>query len=229
MIDGCPTAITAPSFFLECFQSPEDYYYNKNSVDPIRLLRLGAFFMTTLIPGFYVALYTHHFTLIPPPFMYKIAQERAIVPFPTVVEVIIIMLFYELFRETARRLPQNIGQPLSITAGLILGNAATAAGLTSEATIVVTGVYAISSFINPKLQATTPIWSIMCVILSTLFGLHGFYVFLILIIAHLGSLNSCGYEYLYPFGTSTRYSFKNRDYITRGRLNGISKKIIDKD
>lgn len=226
IVDNCPTAITAPYFFIEYFHAPDDYYSNKNVVDIVRILRVFAFFLTVFLPGFYIALFTHHFSLIPPTFVFKIAESRAGVPFPTIIEVLIMLFFFELTREASKRLPSTIGQSLSMVSSLILGQAAIGAGLASEGTIVIAGVYAITSFINPKLSSITPLWTIMNVTISGLFGLHGFYIFLILTVAHIASLNSCGYPYLFPIGTVSSFDFKGKDNITRGRLKEISGKIF---
>ncbi|GFP75073.1 spore germination protein [Clostridium fungisolvens] len=226
LVDGCPTALTAPCFFIEYFQAPDDYYLNKNVVDVLRIFRIMSFLITITLPAFYVALFTHHFSLIPPTFVFKISEARAGVPFPTIVEVIIILFFFELAREAGKRLPSNIGQPLSIVSALILGDAAIGAGLASQGTIIIMGVYAITSYINPKILTVTPIWSMINVIMCGLFGLHGFYIFFIVVIAHIGSLDSCGYKYFWPFGTVHSYSFKHKDYLTRGRLSNISDSIF---
>ena len=228
LVDNCPNAITAPYFFLEYFHIAEDYYLNKNVVDNLRVLRLIAFILTVFLPGFYIALFTHHFSLIPPAFVFKMAESRAGVPFPTIIEVALMMFFFELTREASKRLPSSFGQSISMVSSLILGQAAIGAGLASEGTIVIAGVYAITSFINPRLSNITAIWSLMSITLSGMFGLHGFFIFFILLIAHISSLNSCGYPYLFPIGTFIEFNFKETDYIVRGRLKGISSNIFRK-
>lgn len=228
MVDNCPTAITAPYFFLEYFHIADDYYLNKNLIDNMRILRIIAFFLTIFLPGFYIALFTHHFSLIPPAFVFKIAESRAGVPFPTIIEVSLMIFFFELTREASKRLPSTFGQSISMVSSLILGQAAIDAGLASEGTVVISGIYAITSFINPKLSNVTPTWTLICIALSGMFGLHGFFIFFILLIAHIASLNSCGYPYFFPIGTVTDFNYRDTDYITRGRLKKLSGKIFKK-
>lgn len=228
ILDGTPTALTAPFFFLEYFQSPEDYYFNKYTANPIRMLRIVSFFIAIFLPGFYIALFTHHFALIPPPFAFKIAQARSGVPFSTVIEVLLVLMSFELTKESGRRLPPSIGQTLSIVAGLILGTAATNAGLSSEGTVVVMGTFTIASFVNPRLQNLAPTWTLVCIILTGLVGLHGFYIFFFIILAHIASLNSCGYPYLFPFGTYNKFKFRNKDFLSRGKLDWTARTIFKK-
>ena len=57
--------ITAPYFFLENFQMPDDYYINRYYTNFNRILRWIAFLMASFLPGLYVAIITYHFSMIP--------------------------------------------------------------------------------------------------------------------------------------------------------------------
>lgn len=226
LVNGTPFALTAPCFFFENLQSPDDYSTNMLFVSLLRMVRFASVMISLLLPGFYVALTTHHFSLIPSAFVFKLAVSRSGVPFPTVVEVILMFLFFELSREAGRRLPHQIGQALSIVGALILGDAAVGAGLASEVTVVVTGIYAITSFINPRFTSAVSVWAVFSIIMSACFGLHGFYLGFILLIAHLASLRSCDYPYLFPIGTEKSFRAANLDTLVRGPLGKISKSFM---
>jgi len=228
LVNGSPFALTAPCFFFENLQAPDDYSTNMLFVTLLRFVRFASAMMSLLLPGFYVALTTHHFSLIPSGFVFKLAVSRSGVPFPTVVEVILMFMFFELSREAGRRLPHQIGQALSIVGALILGDAAVGAGLASQATVVVTGIYAITSFINPRLTSAVSVWSVVSIIFSACFGLHGFYLGFILLTAHLASLRTCDYPYLFPLGTEKSFRSANMDVLIRGPLGKISKPFIYK-
>ncbi len=226
LVNGTPFALTAPCFFFENLQSPDDYSTNMLFVSLLRIVRLASVMISLLLPGFYVALTTHHFSLIPSAFVFKLSVSRSGVPFPTVVEVILMFLFFELSREAGRRLPHQIGQALSIVGALILGDAAVGAGLASQVTVVVTGIYAITSFINPRLTSAVSVWAVFSIIMSAFFGLHGFYLGFILLVAHLASLRSCDYPYLFPIGTEKSFRAANLDTLVRGPLAKISQSFM---
>ena len=128
IVDGTPFVITVPYFFLENFQMPDDYYLNKHYTNLNRILRWMAFFIAAFVPGIYVATITYHFSMIPSLFIFRLAVSRAGVPFPTVLEVIIMMLAFQLIKEAGLRMPKPIGGAMSIVAALILGDAAVGAG-----------------------------------------------------------------------------------------------------
>lgn len=227
IVDGTPFVITAPYFFLENFQMADDYYLNRYYTNATRLIRLAAFGLAVLLPGLYIAISTYHFALIPIVFVFRLAASRADVPFPLILEVLIMGFFFQLLREAGVRLPQPIGQAMSIVGALILGDAAVGSGLASQSTVIVVALSAISSFLIPKLYSAIYIWLIIITLLSSLLGLMGFFGGIFIFLAHIGSLDSCGYPYLLPFITSN--DFKYGDLIIRRELKDISKNIIYKD
>lgn len=227
IVDGSPFVITLPYFFIENFNTTDDYTFNKYFGNGGRILRWFAFIVATLIPGFYVAIVTHHFSLIPYSFVFRLAIARAGVPFPTVVEVIIMLMFFQLSREAGIRLPQPIGQSLSIVGALILGDATVGASIASQTTLIIVAVSSISSFLIPKLYGVVFYWCIIVIAFSAVLGLPGFYIGFCVFVSHIAGLNSCGYPFLFPLGTLRQYKFE--DILYRGDLDKISNNILDED
>lgn len=226
LVDGTPFVITVPYFFLENFQAPDDYYLNKYFVNFTRVIRWIAFFLATFMPGLYVAILTHHFALIPSLFVFRLAVSRAGVPLPTIVEVLIMMLAFQLIKEAGLRLPQPIGGAMSIVAGLILGDAVVGAGIASRITIIVVAISTLSYFLTPKLYGAMSIWSLIITVVSSMFGLPGFFIVALVLIAKLADLDTGGYSYLFPLGSIETYKFK--DIIFRGDLRHISQHVVEK-
>ncbi len=227
IIDGTPFVVTVPYFFIENIQMPDDYYYNKSIALITRLLRWFAFFISTLLPAFYIAITTVDYSLIPQVFVFRLAVSRAEVPFPTVVETLLMILFFQILREAGIRLPQPVGQAIGIVGALILGDAAVGAGIASQTTLIIVALSSISSFLVPKLYWAINLWSIFLIILSALVGLPGFYTGFLLLVCHVGGLNSCGYPYLYPLVTYRRINCS--DLFHRGSLSEISNSFLDKE
>ncbi|MBC8059362.1 MAG: spore germination protein [Clostridiaceae bacterium] len=226
IVDGTPFVMSVPYFFIENFQMPDDYYFNKYISNLTRVFRLIGFAIAMFLPGIYIALTTYHFSLIPQAFVFRLAVARAGVPFPTIVELIVMSFFFQILREAGVRLPQPVGQAMSIVGALILGDAAVGAGLASQGTLIIVALSSISSFLVSKLYGAITIWSLVITLFSATLGLPGFYIGFFVLVSHLGGLNSCGYAYLFPVGTSK--SFKYKDLLSRGYLNEISNTIFDK-
>lgn len=224
IVDGTPFVITAPYFFLENFQMPDDYYLNRYYTNFNRILRWIAFFVATLVPGLYVAVMTYHFAMIPSLFMFRLAVSRAGVPFPTFIEVILMMLAFQFIKEAGLRLPQPIGGAMSIVSALILGDAAVNAGIASRITIIVVALSTLSYFLIPKLYGALSFWAIVLVCFSAAFGIPGFLAGALIFLIQLAELDSVGYQFLFPVGSTNEYRFK--DVVLRGSLNKISKDFV---
>jgi len=227
IVDGSPFVVTVPYFFIENFEATDDYTSNKYFASGIRIFRWFSFIMASLLPGFYVAIVTHHFSLIPYSFIFRLAIARAGVPFPTVVEVLVMMVFFQLSREAGIRLPQPIGLSMSIVGSLILGDATVGANIASQTTLIIVAIASISSFLIPSLYGVVMFWSIVIIIFSAALGLPGFYIGFCIFVSHIAGLNTCGYPFLFPLGTLKKYKFK--DLLLRGDLNKISNNVLEKD
>ncbi|MGV8984493.1 spore germination protein [Clostridium sp.] len=226
IVDGTPFVITAPYFFVDNFQAPDDYYANKYFANLSRLTRVFSFFIASLLSGLYVAIACFHFSLIPTVFALKFTISRAGVPLPTVVELFVMTFFFQLLREAGIRLPQSIGQSMSIVGALILGDAAVGIGLASQSTVVIVALSSIASFLVPKLYGALSIWNLVIILLSSVIGLPGFYIGFFILVSHVAGLESCGYPYLFPLGTLE--TFKFGDVLYRKNLNEITNSIFDK-
>ncbi|CUO42022.1 spore germination protein [Clostridium disporicum] len=224
IVDGTPFVITVPYFFLENFQMPDDYYLNRYYTNFNRVLRWIAFFIAAFLPGLYVAIITYHFSMIPTLFIFRLAVSRAGVPIPTFIEVLVMMFAFQFIKEAGLRLPHPIGSAMSIVSALILGDAAVGAGIASRITIIVIALSTLSYFLIPKIHGALSFWSIVISLASAAFGLPGFFAGSLIFIIQICELDSVGYPFLFPMGSTEQYSFK--DVLFRGRLDRISKKVI---
>lgn len=196
LVDGTPFALTVPHFFVEAFQANEDYYKNWIATSLQRLLRYICFFLTTSIPALYLALITYHPQLIPTELVLSISASRKAVPFPAVVEVVTMGLMFEILRESGIRLPQPVGDAVSIVGAIVLGQAAVAANLVSAPMIIVVGITGIAGFATPMLDGSAVFVRLLCTLLASIFGLYGYLFGVIGLGVHLASIHSFGAPYL---------------------------------
>lgn len=200
LVDGSPFALILPTVFSQFYQTVEDYSERYLLVSFIRLSRLVALVFSLIFPSLYVALISFNPELIPTEFAVAVAGGRAGVPFPSVIEVLIMEISMEVLREATLRLPQQVGGALSIVGVLVVGQAAVAAGFISPITVVIIALTTIGSFATPAYNAALALRLLRfpLVILSGIFGLYGVMIGLILIANHMLSLKSFGVPYLSP-------------------------------
>ncbi|MGI6161858.1 MAG: spore germination protein [Christensenellales bacterium] len=198
IIDGSPFVITAPMLFVETFQSAEDYYSRPYLASFLRLIRYIGFFITILSPAIYVALSTFHQELIPTNLLISMAAAREGVPFPAVVEALVMGLVFEVLREAGIRLPRPVGQAISIVGALVMGESAVAAGLIGAPMVIVVALTAVSSFIVPYLEGAALILRLTMLILAATLGGFGITLGILATLMYLASLESFGVPYFSP-------------------------------
>ncbi|KXG74739.1 Spore germination protein B1 [Thermotalea metallivorans] len=201
LCDGTPSVIVLPHLFLEYFQSSEDYYESYIYASINRLLRYLAFFLSTSVPAIYVALTTFHQEMIPTPLLLSISAAREGVPFPTIVEAILMLLAFEILREGGVRLPTPYGSTISFVGALILGQAAVEARLVSAPIVIVAALTGISNFLMPKLIGALIVVRTIFLLLSAFLGLYGYIFGVIGLFIHLMSMRSFGIPYMTEFSS----------------------------
>jgi hypothetical protein len=194
IVDGAPTALIAPIDLSFLFKTPEDentsFYYASME----RTLRIIGLFTTTFLPGFYTALITHNVGQLPLPLIATITISRLGLPFSPFIEILIMLVMFELFKEGGARLPKGIGQTVAVLGGLIIGDAAIRGGITSPTTLVVIGITAISSFtlVNQSLSGNIFLLRVFVLLFSYSMGIYGFFISLMFIFLYLTRLKSFG-------------------------------------
>ncbi len=224
MVNGSPLALIVPTVFSQFYQTVEDYTERFLLMSAIRLARLVALVFSLVFPAIYVSIISFNPELIPTEFAVAVAGGRAGVPFPAVIEVLIIEISMEVLREATIRLPQQVGGALSIVGVLVVGQAAVAAGFASPITVVIIALTTIGSFATPAYNAALALRLLRfpLIIIAGIFGLYGVVIGLILIANHLLSLRSFGVPYLSPLIPG---SFKGmRDLLIRSPLRWMGER-----
>lgn len=197
LLDNSPIALSMPSLLVEYLQVPEDYYENYFLQSFIRLLRYVAFALSLTVPSLYVALVGYHHELIPGSMMQSIMSQRVGIPLPTIIEVFVMELTFEVLREAGLRLPRAIGQAISIVGALVIGQAAVQAKLVMATTVIVVATTGITSFTLPGygLSSAVRLLRFPLLLLTGFLGLFGFSIGIFFILIHLVSLQSYGVIY----------------------------------
>ncbi|MGF9887530.1 spore germination protein [Priestia megaterium] len=228
IVQGTPFVLIAPAIFSQFFQSPEDYYQNYYIASFLRILRFGSFFLSMYASAIYLALITHHQGLIPNTLMVSLMAQRERVPFPAIVEMVVMELAFEMLREAGIRMPRAIGPAVSIVGALILGQAAVEAGFVSAAVVIIVAISAISNFTLPSTSIVNAArgFRFILILISAFIGLYGILLMTLCIWLHISSLRSFGIPYFSPFAP---FDFKEqKDTLVRFSLPSLLKKHQNK-
>src|SRR5690606_6601289 len=122
----------------------------------------------------------------------------------------------ELLREAGARLPAKIGQTIGIVGGIVIGQAAVQAGLTSNILIIAVAISAIASFVMPSyiMSASIRLLRFGLIVMAGVWGTMGLTIGLGLIVIHLSGLKNLETSYLTPLAPMNLSDW--RDTFIRG-------------
>jgi len=204
MVDGTPFALIVPAVMSNFLPSPEDHYERWILTSGVRLVRTLSIFIAIMLPALFVAIVTFHQEMIPTRLAIAIASSREGVPFPAVLEALLMEITFELLREGTIRVPGTVGSTIGIVGGIIIGQAAVTAGLVSPIMVIIVALTAIGSFAVPAFNVglSLRLLRFPLIILGGIFGLYGVFAGVILILLHIVNLRSFGVPYLAPVAPS---------------------------
>ena len=201
IVNGTPYGIIMPAVLADFLTSSEDSNLKVNFGNFLRFLRILASFITLLLPGLYVAITSFHQEILPTSLLYSILASRASVPFPIIVEILIMEISFELIREAGLRVPSPIGPTIGIVGALVLGQAAVSAGIVSPILIIIVAITGIASFAIPDFSFGFHLryFRFLFILLGFMSGFLGIGIGLFVYISILCSLQSFGVSFTSPF------------------------------
>lgn len=198
LVHGSSYAVILPTVMKDLMSSMEDIYQTYWIAKFLQILRYTAFNISMILPGLYVAVSSYNPELFRVHLAMSIAGSRTGIPYPSFVEVLLMLFMMELLTEASIRLPKAIGPTATTVGGLILGQSAAEAGLVSNIMIVIVSFVAISNFVVPinAFSFTIRVLKYFILLLATLFGLVGVVIGFFMLLAYMVKLDSFGEPFL---------------------------------
>ncbi|PKM72171.1 MAG: spore germination protein [Firmicutes bacterium HGW-Firmicutes-16] len=199
--DGFPLAIIVPVDINSFLQAPEDYAQNYFYSSMYRMMRYISALVSLVLPAFYVSITTFHPEMIPTKLAMAIIASKEGVPFPSYIEVLLMLGAFEVLLEAGMRLPKSVGQAVSIVGALVVGQAAISAKILSPGVVIIIAAAGITGFVIPSqdFSNTIRVCRLILVVCSITSGLYGVSIGSIVILYHLCDLEVLGVPYLSPF------------------------------
>jgi len=200
LVDRSPSVLIGPATLISFFQSVDDYSTRWLIASFIRLLRFLGFFIAAFLPAVYIALISFNYEIIPLELILSVGASRERVPFPPLVEAMMMEITLEMLREAGIRLPSPIGQTVGIVGGIIIGQTAVQAGIVSNIMVIVVASTAIASFIIPSYDMASAVRLLRfpMMLIASMFGMVGIAIGIMALIGHLIALESLGTPYGSP-------------------------------
>lgn len=200
MLEGDPFAAILPVSLWDFFHSTEDYEMRPPGALFMRMLRYMGALVTMLLPALYIAMTYFHQEAIPSQLLVVIAGYRQMVPFPSLIEMLLLIVSFEFIREATLRVPGRLGGSISIVGAIILGQAAVTAKLVSPVLVVVVALTGLASYILPEYRFafSLRICQYIFLLVGGVSGLVGISLVFVLLLIDLAGMESLGLPFLAP-------------------------------
>jgi hypothetical protein len=211
IVDNSTFALVLPTTLMEFYNTTEDHFYKPGTRAFIRIMRFISLFLAATFPAMYVALVAFHPELIPTTLALTLAESRIKIPFPAIVEALMLMFALDVLVEATMRLPSAVGQTIGIVGAIVLGTAVVEAGIVSNVLVIVISFTAIAAFTVPSWELAQS-WRLVryiLLILSSFLGLFGVILGICLITIHLCHLHSFSKPYYSPLSPLNPKEFLN--------------------
>ena len=208
LADNSPYALAAPITLFHQLHASDDSFSRWQYGTFLRLIRFTGMLISVFLPGLYIALTDYHMHLLPLSLLGSIAEARANVPFPILVEILIMEFSFYLINEAGTRIPQQIGSALGIVGALILGQAAVSASIISPILIIIVAVTGLGNYAIPDygFGIGLVICRLFVIACGAMLGLYGVCVAAFVLLISLCGLRSFGCPYAAPVAPARPHS-----------------------
>lgn len=203
IVNGSPSVLIGPIGLISLIKSPEDAHFPIYFVIFQLIIRFIGLTIAIYTPGFYLAITSVNLDQLPFSLLATIVTSRQGLPFSLLLEMLIILLLFEIVREAGIRMPTAAGQTISIVGGLIIGDATIRAGLASPTLLVVIATAAVANYtiVNQSLTGTVTVLRVYCILMSIFLGVYGFILSFLSINIYISQLESFRQSYLEPIAS----------------------------
>lgn len=230
--DGSPIVLTIPFIYIEDVQNSNDYYTNMHYSTFIRIIRTLGILIATVAPGIYLSIRLYHYKVVPLRYIVTISNSSENLPFTPFIEILFILILFQILYEVSLRLPQYLGLATSIVGALILGDTGVKAGLISPPTVIIIALSLISIYTVPEQAPQFTVLRFLFIIIGGALGILGISAMCIYVINYCNTLNAYGAPYLAPYSPRVPNDLKDAivkrnvvDMTTRPQSYTVKNKV----
>lgn len=220
LVDNSPSAIIFPATIFDLMEDADDYYFPPVTGTYLRFSRFVIAVVTFFLTPTFLLLMDHP-QWIPERFAFIQMEE----PYnlPIIWQFLILELAVDGLRLAAVHTPSMLSTPLSVMAGLVLGELSVKSGWFNSEVILYMAFVAVANYThsNYELDYALKFLRIITLILTAVFGLPGYIGGIVLaLVALVTNKTFSGKPYLYPLIPLDLKALKRR--AIRHRLKGQS-------
>lgn len=209
IVNNSPIVLTIPFIFIEDLQNSNDYYSSNYFATYIRVIRLIGLFIAVILPAIYVTLRLYHYSVMPINFLMTIGNSSETIPFTPFIEIVFILILFEILYEVSLRLPRYLGLATSIVGALILGETGVKAGLISSPAVMIIALSVIAVYTVPDQVDQMSLLRSAFLLIGPALGMFGIVAGAVFVIGYMNTLDSYSAAYLAPISPFIKQDIKD--------------------
>ncbi len=198
LVDNSPQAMVVPTSIFDIVEEADDYYFPPVTGSYLRLTRFLIALITLLLTPVFLLLFQNPQWI--PPWL-SFIQIKEAVNVPIVWQFLMLELAIDGLRLAAINTPSMLSTPLSVVAGIVLGQFTVDSGWFNAEIMMYMAFVAIANYTQSsyELSYALKFMRLIMLVLTSLFNLWGFLAgLLITITAIVGNKTIAGKSYIYP-------------------------------
>ncbi|OPH56871.1 hypothetical protein BC351_25980 [Paenibacillus ferrarius] len=197
-LDHFPFSLSFPSIISDFWDVKTDKDQPTLYMYLYRIVRITSLIIAITMPGLYVVLNSVNPELLRIQLAVSITNSREGVPYPVLVELLMMLFIIEMVIEASIRLPKSIGPTITMVGGIILGQAVVSARLVSYFLIIVVAGSTIAHFTMGTYMNTVSIrlYKYVVIVFCALYGILGLMSSIALFCFYLGTITTFEVPYL---------------------------------
>ena len=198
LVDNSPSAMILPTSLFAITEEANDYYFPPITGTYLRLSRLLITIISLILTPLFLLLMKNP-QWIPETFQFIQIQDT--INIPVIWQFLLLELCIDGLRLAAIHTPNMLSTPLSVIAGLVIGEFAVNSGWFNSEVMLYMAFVTIANYSqsNAELNYAVKFMRILLLLFTAWFGLWGFIAGILVILASLLSCKTfSGHNYLYP-------------------------------
>ena len=198
LVDNSPSAMILPTSVFDIIEDADDYYFPPITGTYLRFSRfiidLAALFLT---PVFLLLMQNQHW--IPDWLSFIVIKEQ--INIPIVLQLLILEFAIDGLRLASLNTPSMLSTPLSVVAGIVLGDFTVSSGWFNSEIMLYMAFVAVANYTqsNFELGYALKFMRIITLILTGIFDVYGFIIGIVITFASIiCNKTISGHSYIYP-------------------------------
>lgn len=200
LCDHSSTCLIVPVSFYTFLRSVDALLLGDGTAVILQSLRGIGVFLSIFISSLYIAIVSFHHEVLPSQMAISIKSSLENVPYPPIVEAVMMIIIFQMIAEATIRLPTQIAQMVGVAGGIIISESLVKVGFVSNVYIVIVALSVIGSFMIPTYQMRifTFIIQMLLVFGAWILGFYGIVMLTSAFLIHFFSLEPFGVPYCLP-------------------------------